>query len=216
MLVNFFWELWDCIHIVARALPHGELNDLQRLNFIQWLTSFAPLVPCPGCQEHAMKYLLTHPIRARTGDEAFEYTVEFHNVVNRMNGKPVYTPQQAEAELEARCAKEFQNIPRLEMFQKQANAKILALEKALEAAQLQQPHASGLSTSNHRLQVLVIIVIVIASLALLAILLLGCMMLAKLNAHITLSNQILKAGVLMGAGHMSRALPSFSTPSVTR
>ena len=197
MLTNFFWIFWDCIHIVARALPRGKLSDVDRLNFIQWFTSFAPLIPCPGCKEHAMRYILKNPIRAATGDEAFAYTVEFHNEINRMNNKPQYTVEEAEAELESRCNKEFKDIPRAEMIQKQAGARILALQKELAALKLQEPNAKTLQTSNSNLMVAVIVAIVVAFLALLAILILGCLMLAKLNAHIAVSQHALRAGLLL-------------------
>jgi Erv1 / Alr family len=99
---NFFIAIWDTMYLLARALPF-ELDDLQKNTFIEFIKGLLPALPCPNCKMHAMNYYMDHNLNyIRTGQEAVEWVVSFHNSVNMLNGKRTYTVQEAAAAFEAR------------------------------------------------------------------------------------------------------------------
>lgn len=178
MYPGLFFPLWDTIHIVARALPHGVLEASQRTDFIKFIEGLLPLVPCPGCSLHARGYLLSHPLNPQTGQEAFEWTIMFHNDVNRRNGKQEYTAKEAEDALEARLAGEFKGLPRAQVIQGEAAKQIKTLKDELRIFH-NIPHV----VTNEKLQVYLIIVMIVAFVILLLVIVL-VVFCAKMQQHI--------------------------------
>ena len=55
------------------------------LHFSRLFDALAPLIPCPMCRDHLLKYLIDNPI----GKDVAEWLVEFHNTVSKRIGAPL-------------------------------------------------------------------------------------------------------------------------------
>lgn len=84
-------EIWRALHVAAL-----EWNgDRQRLaNAINRTTT---AVPCGECKKHWIEMIQQKPITAKTAEEFFALTVEWHNEVNARLGKPQLTIEEAKA-----------------------------------------------------------------------------------------------------------------------
>jgi hypothetical protein len=88
-------------------VPNGkpELPRSTRVAFKAFVTSVLLLLPCPKCKKHAWEYCKSVSPNIDeyldTNLLAFQWTVEFHNTVNRRlnategHRKPVYSPNDA-------------------------------------------------------------------------------------------------------------------------
>ena len=83
-------DLWKELHL--RALNFAGDND------IQFLTDFAKKIPrytsgCK-CKEHWMGLVQRNPPKFGK-DEYFAWTVNMHNEISKLIGKPTYTVEQS-------------------------------------------------------------------------------------------------------------------------
>jgi len=168
MYPGLFSSIWDAMQIETRALRHDTLALDEQQAVLAYLKSNAVLVPCPGCKYHALSYLASHPVDGiKTGEDAFRWVIDFHNEVNRRNGKREYTYKEAEDSLVARLDRDFKGLPKAELIQKESHKKIKELEEELRTFK-NIPHA----VTNERLSVYIIIAMVASLLVLLLLLIL--------------------------------------------
>lgn len=82
-----FSILWYYMHSVAKICQNAEDQQF----FSKWLVFLLMFLTCPKCKGHALSYLSDHPFVVKPNDprNAFRYTVDFHNTVNKRLGKPV-------------------------------------------------------------------------------------------------------------------------------
>lgn len=72
---------WYSIHLSA----YNNIKD-----FPAYLKLMCNNLPCQTCRQHAIQYLLDHPIDNFIDNlDYFKYTVHFHNHVNKSNGKNI-------------------------------------------------------------------------------------------------------------------------------
>lgn len=80
-----YWALFT-----IRAI-HAE-TESDRLELINMITNDISSFPCiKPCREHALNYIREHPF----GKDMFKWVVDFHNFVNRRQGKSTYDKQMA-------------------------------------------------------------------------------------------------------------------------
>ena len=85
---------WRFIHTLA--LHTNQLYIIPKL-----LPLLISILPCPICREHASKYIKENPINITTNQDAFSWTILFHNnVSSRINDtigsrKKPYTIEEA-------------------------------------------------------------------------------------------------------------------------
>jgi len=134
MFSDLFTPIWDDMHMIALGLQpsEGELGPITRQNFIRYIESKLILLPCIGCAKHAIDYFINHKLDPKTAKEAYEWTVAFHNFVNKGLGKREYTPEEAKAALEKRMQGELRNLPRSNIRQKEDHAKIKELQDEIK------------------------------------------------------------------------------------
>lgn len=96
---------WYMIHSAGwhwasiKALPNDEDH------VTKWFEGLPYVLPCGTCGAHCLAYIKANPppIRGTSGTmELFWWTVDFHNAVNKRNGKRIYTREEAEAEFKQR------------------------------------------------------------------------------------------------------------------
>jgi len=77
------------MHIVALGYP-SEPTYAQKKAAKEFYESFAFLIPCPVCREHYETHLQKNPLTPHLDrrDDLFRWTVNVHNEVNALLGKP--------------------------------------------------------------------------------------------------------------------------------
>jgi hypothetical protein len=80
---------WHTIHITAIGYPNSPTYAEKRAAK-EFYESLAFLIPCPVCREHYQTHLQKMPISPHLDrrDDLFKWTVQLHNEVNVLLGKP--------------------------------------------------------------------------------------------------------------------------------
>jgi hypothetical protein len=83
---------WHTIHVVALSYPSNP-TYAQKRAAKEFYESMAELIPCPICREHYKEHLKKLPLSPHLDrrDDLFRWTVQLHNEVNQMLGKPIVT-----------------------------------------------------------------------------------------------------------------------------
>jgi hypothetical protein len=89
---------WHFIHTITLGYPI-EPTDADKQNYLTFLKSLEIVLPCPFCAEHFKQNMIKIPPRLDNSIEFFNWSVDMHNEVNKMNGKPILTYEQAKEEL---------------------------------------------------------------------------------------------------------------------
>jgi hypothetical protein len=83
---------WHTIHIVALGYPKNPTYTDKKCAK-EFYESLAFLLPCSICREHYKEHLQANPISpfldSRT--DLIKWTIQIHNKVNKMLGKPEWT-----------------------------------------------------------------------------------------------------------------------------
>lgn len=174
MYPGYFSDLWDAMQWTARDLPRGILSQEQRDNFRQYIEGQCAIVPCPTCEDHALKYLLTHPLDPPTGQQAFEWVIDFHNSVNARNNKRLFTYQEAEAMMMERVVGKYKDVPQSQVIQLECKDAIAILEQKIKEVQV-QPEADSKVVTNQTMFPYVVVTMVIAIIMLLFLIGLFCL-----------------------------------------
>lgn len=97
-------QAWHFIHMVALSYPENPSDD-DKKHYLGFLNSLQYALPCPICGEHFRENMEKYPPRLDSKREFFEWTVDLHNAVNRMNKKKVISYDQAIDELKKNSIK---------------------------------------------------------------------------------------------------------------
>jgi hypothetical protein len=87
-------EAWHFIHYVCLNYPDYP-TDQQKKSYEQFFLNLANVLPCPICGIHFLENLHQNEIRLNSKKDLFEWSVDMHNEVNKSNGKPTLTYEQA-------------------------------------------------------------------------------------------------------------------------
>lgn len=86
---------WHTIHIVALGYPkHPTYTDKKSAK--EFYESLAFLLPCSVCREHYKEHLQKNPLTPFLDSrmDLMKWTVEIHNQVNKMLGKPQWSMEE--------------------------------------------------------------------------------------------------------------------------
>ena len=92
---NWGKNAWYFLHF--SALNYNNIN-YKRVKYLDFYKNFINLIPCPVCKKHftdnlnKLEYNLENNIN---GDKIFNWTVDLHNEVNRMNNKEIVSYEKA-------------------------------------------------------------------------------------------------------------------------
>jgi len=89
---------WHTIHIVAIGYPKNP-TYIDKKCAKEFYESLAYLIPCSVCRTHYKEHISSHPLTpfldSRT--DLIKWTVDIHNTVNKMLGKPEWTMEEVMA-----------------------------------------------------------------------------------------------------------------------
>jgi hypothetical protein len=91
-----YWgrQAWHFIHFVAYNYPL-EPTEGDKVVYMNFLKSLSKVLPCPICGVHFERHMKEMPPRLDNRKEFFEWTIDMHNEVNKMNGKPILSYDEA-------------------------------------------------------------------------------------------------------------------------
>ncbi len=92
---------WHFIHSVAIAFPDKPTEE-QKKSYQEFFTNLGEVLPCELCNENYNQKIKDNPPPLDTPEKMFEWTVDLHNQVNKQNGKPELTYEQARKEYQKR------------------------------------------------------------------------------------------------------------------
>ena len=87
-------EGWRFIHYVAVTYHPSKKEE-----YLKFFQNLPEILPCPVCGEHFKQNMAKLPPRMDSNQTLFEWSVDMHNLVNKENGKKIYTYDQAYKEM---------------------------------------------------------------------------------------------------------------------
>lgn len=91
-------HLWSYLHYSAANYPQKPCAEVAN-RMKSWLTSLPVTIPCKNCSKHYQEYLEKHRNEldkiVSSRDNLFAFLVNIHNIVNRRNGKPIMSQEEA-------------------------------------------------------------------------------------------------------------------------
>jgi hypothetical protein len=87
-------EGWRFIHFVAVTYQPSKKEE-----YLKFFQNLPEILPCPVCGEHFKHNMAKLPPRMDSNQTLFEWSVDMHNLVNKENGKKIYTYDQAYKEM---------------------------------------------------------------------------------------------------------------------
>ena len=95
-----YWgpQLWFTLHNSSRHYPiHASPLYAERMK--QFINALPIIIPCESCRDHANGFIKKHKeylsIICSGRESLFNFFVDFHNYVNNMKGKKIYTYEEA-------------------------------------------------------------------------------------------------------------------------
>ena len=103
---------WGTLHIACLTAP-PVLTEEHKIAFVQLVESFTKVLPCPMCQEHFSRILQAYPIQDafKSNVDLFIWSVDVHNEVNKIIGKPIMSIPDAVVMWADRTGYENQETP---------------------------------------------------------------------------------------------------------
>lgn len=85
MSVANYRKIWRKLHTLARDIKTDKDKD----EFIAYVNTLAPFIPCGPCRGHFKSYITQHP--PTKDQDLFLWAFTFHNAVNERLRKPILT-----------------------------------------------------------------------------------------------------------------------------
>jgi FAD-linked sulfhydryl oxidase len=85
---------WHFIHSIAWNYPENPTED-DKNDYLAFLGSLEKVLPCPICGQHFKENMAKNPPKMANKEEFFNWSVDMHNEVNKMNGKRVLSYEEA-------------------------------------------------------------------------------------------------------------------------
>lgn len=87
---------WSCLHLSALGFPEVPTIE-DRANYAAFYADFGKVLPCPKCKGNYARHFQELPVELFLfgRSQLFDWTVKFHNIVNKELGKPEWTYEQA-------------------------------------------------------------------------------------------------------------------------
>ena len=84
-------KAWKFIHSIAEGFPDEPTTE-QLQSARQFFNNLHFMLPCQKCCVHCKDNLKKNPPRFTNKQELKKWLISFHNDVNKMLNKPIYTP----------------------------------------------------------------------------------------------------------------------------
>ena len=87
---------WKFLHSVALVYPENP-TDKDKQNYFNFYMNLQNILPCPRCKENYKKHLEIFPLQKalENNQSLFQWTVDIHNEVNKINNSRIYTYKEA-------------------------------------------------------------------------------------------------------------------------
>jgi hypothetical protein len=88
---------WATVHLSALGAP-SVIDSIQGSGYRSFYSALPWVIPCQSCSEHLKENLQKMPLSdevLKGNEPLFAWTVQLHNEVNQMLGKPTVTIEQA-------------------------------------------------------------------------------------------------------------------------
>ncbi len=88
--------MWTSIHIIALGYPDKPTEE-DKANYKDFYMNLWKVIPCYKCSINYQKHIAELPIEDHLSDNMalFKWTVDLHNVVNKMLGKKQWSLEDA-------------------------------------------------------------------------------------------------------------------------
>lgn len=101
--------VWATIHLVSLGAP-DTIDSSQQLAYITFFNQLPYVIPCSSCAQHLLENMgktsVSLETAAKKGREGlFAWSVELHNIVNRMLKKPEMSAEKARDHWTRGCAR---------------------------------------------------------------------------------------------------------------
>lgn len=80
---------WATIHMICLGAP--DVLEAHQLSYKKFFDALPYVLPCEKCRKHLVQHLEKHPMDAALAggkSSLFAWSVDLHNAVNEMLGKP--------------------------------------------------------------------------------------------------------------------------------
>tara|TARA_A100000164_G_C21857117_1_gene748158 strand:+ start:628 stop:1101 length:474 start_codon:yes stop_codon:yes gene_type:complete len=87
---------WFFLHTITFNYP-DKPNEEDKNNIKNYIHSFSKVIPCYTCQKHFIEQLKKTPITdeiLQSREKLIDWMINVHNVVNKRNGKKVWTTEE--------------------------------------------------------------------------------------------------------------------------
>ena len=113
------------------AYPVNPTDDEQR-NMLDFLYGLMNVLPCSGCSIHAVTYLYNNIPDVSSSISLVTYIVNFHNDINTLTGKRIYTYDEAVKSIVKRYLTNDTDMDHMQSIRIEDHAKIVKLQKKLD------------------------------------------------------------------------------------
>ena len=83
--------VWHALHYITLGYPDNPSDD-QKQKYKQFFTLLSDVIPCSVCANHFSENLLKMPLSDQVlenKESLIKWLIDFHNVVNELNNKPI-------------------------------------------------------------------------------------------------------------------------------
>ena len=83
--------VWHALHYITLGYPDNP-TDNNKQKYKQFFTLLSEVLPCSICSNHFSENLLKMPINDQVlanKESLIKWLIDFHNIVNEMNNKPI-------------------------------------------------------------------------------------------------------------------------------
>jgi len=86
-------HIWKALHLISFAYPNDP-NENQKKTYKSFFETFYGVIPCSICSANYQRHIKELPITDDTmknRDSLVKWVIDMHNLVNKENGKPIYS-----------------------------------------------------------------------------------------------------------------------------
>ena len=85
---------WLFLHSIALNYPKNPTYT-DKINMKTFFETVGKVLPCNSCKKHYMDNIKKLPIQLNSKDELVKWTIDFHNLVNKILGKRIISEKEA-------------------------------------------------------------------------------------------------------------------------
>jgi hypothetical protein len=92
---------WKFIHFITMGYPETPTEE-DKKTYKKFFEMLGSVIPCKICGDHYKSHIKKHPIDdeiLKDKDSLMAWGVEIHNIVNKNNGKKIYSVEEGIADI---------------------------------------------------------------------------------------------------------------------